>query len=80
MARVLIDAEELLTIINGHMEGLHACRNLHVSRVVADPNRTHGGNWTTSGIRRSGADNDQVECDEAIRAFMADLQARYDIR
>ncbi len=80
MARELIDADELLQIINDHMEGLHACRNLHVSGVVADPVRSHGGNWTTSGIRRSGGDHDEVECGAAIRAFMEDLQARYDIR
>lgn len=80
MPREIIDADELLTIINDHMEGLHACRNLHVSRVVADPDRTNGGNWTTSGIRRSGGDHDEVECGGAIREFMAGLQARYDIR
>ncbi|WP_124629684.1 MULTISPECIES: hypothetical protein [unclassified Burkholderia] len=80
MPREIIDADELLKIINDHMEGLHACRNLHVSKVVTDPDRANGGNWTTSGIRRSGVDHDQVECEGAIREFMAGLQARYDIR
>ncbi|RQT38360.1 hypothetical protein [Burkholderia contaminans] len=80
MPREIIDADELLKIINDHMEGLDACRNVHVSRVVEDPARTNGGNWTTSGIRLSGADHDQVECAEVIRDFMAGLQARYDIR
>jgi len=76
MPREIIDAHELLKIINDYVEGLDACRNLRVTRVVADPARTNGGNWTTSGIRLSGADHGA----EAIRDFMAGLQARYDIQ
>ncbi|MGX5879451.1 hypothetical protein MJS38_04625, partial [Burkholderia gladioli] len=80
MPRQIIDAAELLKIINDHMEGMQVCRNLHVLGVVPDPHRTSGGNWTTSGIRRSGDDHDEIECHSAIQNFMAGLQARYDIQ
>jgi hypothetical protein len=80
MARQKIDPAGLLKIINEHMGLLNECRNLKVLQVIADPNRTHGGNWTTAGLRRSGDDNDQVECDDAIAQFMADLQQKYDIQ
>lgn len=79
MARKLIGKEELLKIINGHLESLDECRNLHISAIVQDPGRTHGGNWTTSGHRRSGNNHDEEACAEAIQNFMAHLQATYDI-
>lgn len=79
MPRAIITKEALLKIVNKEMERLPACRNLHIQSIISDPKRTHGANWTTYGIQRSGPDNDEVECQEAIAAFMADLQTRYDI-
>lgn len=80
MARQLIDRDQLLKIINDHLESVPVCRNLHVSSLALDPLRSNGGNWTTNGLRLSGDDHDQVACGEAIMAFMRDLQAQYDIR
>lgn len=79
MPRQLIAPDDLLTIINDHIASLDECRNLKVLQVIPDPNRTYGGNWTTSGLRQSGDDNDPVECEEAIAKFMASLQTKYDI-
>lgn len=80
MTRQLIDRNDLLKMINDHLESLHDCRNLHISAVVQDQAFTHGANWTTSGLRRSGNDNNEVVCKEAIASFMRDLQASYDIQ
>jgi hypothetical protein len=69
----VIRREELLTLINDHLETVPDCRNLHVISVGVDPTRANGGNWTTTGLRRSGDDHDQIACGNAIEKFMADL-------
>jgi phosphopantetheine adenylyltransferase len=79
MSRHIIDRDELLRIINEHLESVPACRNLHISGIGVDPTRQHGGNWIATGLRRSGDDHDENACSDEIRQFMADLQARYDI-
>ncbi|MFS2103616.1 hypothetical protein [Ralstonia sp. Ralssp135] len=79
MAREVIEKDKLLSLINDHMASLDACRNLRITSIANDPARTHGANWTTGHLRRSGSDHDQVECGEVLLAFMLDLQARYDI-
>ncbi len=79
MARKIIKASHLRDKINEHLEKFHECRNLRISTVVSDPARTHGANWSTSDLRRSGGDHDQVECSEAIETYMRDLQSKYDI-
>ena len=43
------------------------------------PDRADGRNWTTRGLRRSGRDYDDVECQMAIVGFMAEHQERDDI-
>ncbi|WP_152680254.1 hypothetical protein [Chromobacterium subtsugae] len=79
MCRNLVSRDILLQMINEHLGGLHECRNLRVTTVLHDPERVHGANWVTGAIRRSGDDHDEVVCGDAIRAFMLDLQQRFDI-
>jgi hypothetical protein len=79
MARKVIGRDELLAMINSHMASLQPCRNLRIMGIALDPQRRHGGNWTTTGLQRSGPDHDQVECEAAIAKFMAELQNTYDL-
>lgn len=79
MARQKIAEAELLDLINDEMAKLTQCRNLRVTQLIADPDRVHGCNWDIHRLRRSGDDNDQVECSEAIAAFLQTLRATYDI-
>lgn len=43
------------------------------------PDRADGRNWTTRGLRKSGRDYDDVECQREIVDFMSAHQERYDI-
>jgi hypothetical protein len=38
--------------------------------------RTDDGAWTTRGLRKSGRDYDEVECQLAIAGFLAEHQER----
>lgn len=79
MPRQIISKDDLLRLINEKLQSLDECRNLMVNSIAADPARANGANWTTYGLRRSGPDHDEIACREAVRAFMDDLQRRYDI-
>ena len=43
------------------------------------PDRADGHNWTTRGLRKSGRDYDDVECQREIVDFMSEHQERDDI-
>jgi hypothetical protein len=43
------------------------------------PDRADGHNWTTRGLRKSGRDYDDVECQREIVDFMCAHQEREDI-
>jgi ssRNA-specific RNase YbeY (16S rRNA maturation enzyme) len=46
---------------------------------VHDPLRSHGGNWTTQGMHRSGYDHAEFECQKAMADFMTEMHERFDI-
>ena len=41
--------------------------------------QTDDSGWTTRGIRKSGRDYDEVECQMAIAGFLSEHQERDDI-
>ena len=43
------------------------------------PDRADGHNWTTRGLRKSGRDYDDVECQREIVDFLSGHQERDDI-
>jgi hypothetical protein len=79
MERVSIVKQALLAEIRAHMASLPACRNLRVGDVVHDPLRSHGGNWATQGMHRSGSDHAEFECQKAMADFMTEMHERFDI-
>ena len=79
MPRELIDKDKLLNLINEQMAKLHVCRNLTITNLGPAPDRPHGSNWNTYGLRRSGADHDAVECAEAVGGIIKELHSKYDI-
>ncbi len=52
-------------------------RNLDL-KMPSLQERPDVGNWTTRGLRKSGRDYDEVECQRAVAGFLADHQKRDD--
>ena len=78
MSRETISRHALNAMIDTRLQGMEVCRNLAVT-ITHDESRCTGPNWRVSILRRSGDDNDQVACNDAIQPFMRELADRYDV-
>lgn len=56
------------------------CRNIHVDSLQVHAETVDGANWHVAMFRRSGDDNDLVECRERILSDLRLLRQAYDVQ
>lgn len=79
MPKVTISYDELVKKVKDIVAARNECRNIHVDSIDVFSQDVDGANWDITSIRRSGDDNDLVECKEVITAEIQALRRKYDV-
>lgn len=75
----LISYSELLEKVKSLLVPYPECCNIHIDRIEVYQEQNDGANWDVVGYRRSGDNNDLLECKSKITEEIRLLRALYDV-